>query len=126
VKIAVCADGTTMDSMVDSDFGHCQGWLLIDSETGACRPGDDRQAGAVQCAGAALVAQMARSGAEAVVIDHCGPGAFAALQAAGLRVYSAPGLSVREATDQLKRGVLPAVEAARCAHAGGGGCCHGR
>lgn len=124
MKIAVCADGDTIDSRVDAEFGHCRGWLLIDTETDACQPGPN-QTPADNCRGTALAMAMAASGAKAVIIDHCGPGAFAALTAAGLAVYAAPGLRVHDAVAQFKQGQLPRVEAARCGHGNRHGCCHG-
>jgi predicted Fe-Mo cluster-binding NifX family protein len=56
---------------------------------------------------------MAADGVQVVLTDHCGPNAFRALQAAGIRVYTGlKGGSVCEAVERFKAGALQEATAA--------------
>ena len=67
---------------------------------------------AAQGAGVQVAQSVISSQATVVVTGHCGPKAFRALHAAGVKVYLAPGGTVGEAIDQFEAGSLAEAQAA--------------
>jgi len=51
-------------------------------------------------------ANMVNAGCTTLLTGHCGPKAFAALNKAGVAVYTVTGGTVRDAVDAFKRGEL--------------------
>lgn len=114
MKIAITTSGFDMDAPVEGRFGRARGFLLVDTETGATQCLDNREAGAAgQGAGIQAARLVAMHGVQVVLTGHCGPNAFRALQAAGIRVYTGVARgSVREAVEQFKAGALREATAA--------------
>jgi predicted Fe-Mo cluster-binding NifX family protein len=108
MKIAVTMQGPGLDGPVDLRFGRASGFLIVDTDTDAAEYLDNRAGGeAAQGAGLQAAKRIADSGAEALVTGHCGPNAFRALQAAGIRVYTGlAGGSAREAVTRFRAGRL--------------------
>ena len=108
MKLAVTARGRELDSPVDVRFGRTGGFLVVDIETGNFEYLDNSEAsGAGQGAGIQAARLMAAHGVQVVLTGHCGPNAFRALQAAGIRVCTGlTGGSIREAIEQFKAGAL--------------------
>ena len=98
MKIAVAASGGSMDAEVSDQFGRCQYFLIVDSETGKFEAFSNPASGMAGGAGPASVQEIANRGAEAVLSGRLGPNAQQALQAAGIRHVEASG-KVREAVD---------------------------
>ena len=108
MKLAVTARGTQLDWPVDIRFGRAAGFLVVDPDAGTVEYVSNGEAAAAgQGAGIQAANLMAGHGVQAVLTGHCGPNAFRALQAAGIRVCT--GLtrgSIREAIEQFKAGAL--------------------
>jgi predicted Fe-Mo cluster-binding NifX family protein len=120
VKVAISAQGTERDSLVDPRFGRCRYFVVCDTETGETEAHDnDVNLNAVQGAGIQSAANVAALGVSAVLTGHVGPNAYRALSAAGLTVYSGVSGTVGEALEALKCGALePASAADAEAHGG--------
>lgn len=107
MKVCVSAAGPTLESAVDPRFGRCV-WFIVAEEDGqnfeAFRnPGLE----AAQGAGIAAAQFVASQGAGCVITGRCGPKAWRALEAAGIKVAGeADGLSVREALRRYSAGGL--------------------
>jgi predicted Fe-Mo cluster-binding NifX family protein len=61
---------------------------------------------ALQGAGIQSAQNVINTGAEALVTGHCGPKAFKVLQAAGIPIYVAESLPIRELIDSFEKGTL--------------------
>jgi len=107
MKVVVTATGEGLDSELDPRFGRALRFILVDTDSGAMKA-IDNSAGAQAAQGAGLQAAevVSRLGAECVVTGHCGPKAFRALQAAGIKVYNGASGTVAEAVKQLEAGSL--------------------
>jgi len=107
VKVAVSANGCDLDSAVDQRFGRARCFVVVDTETGetACLD-NGGAAGLSGGAGIQAAQTVAKSGAKALITGHCGPKAFAALAAAGIKIYYAQGGTVSEAVEKFKKGEL--------------------
>ncbi len=116
-----------LDSLICGHFGSAPGFLIVDTETSACRAVSNRNLHHVHGACAPL-ASLQGEKLDGIVVGGIGGGALAKLRAAGLGVYLAPAPTVRGTLEALKAGALPSIEPGMaCGHHGQShGCGHGR
>jgi len=107
MKVAITAQREQMDSSVDPRFGRAKWFILVDTETGLSESFHNKKnLDAAQGAGIQSSRCVAELGAQAVVTGNVGPKAFAALKAAGIRVYIGAEGTVQEAFDRFKAGAF--------------------
>ncbi len=107
MKLLITSNGTTLESPMDPRFGRAKQFLVVDSETLACEAHDNAQnLNAAQGAGIQAAQNAVALGADAVISGHCGPKAFRVLAAGGIRVYTTPAATVKEAVEQFRAGTL--------------------
>ena len=113
MKIAVTADGRTLDAPVDPRFGRAPAFILYDTQDRSFQAVDNSQGlDAAQGAGIQAAETITRLGAECLITGHCGPKAFRALSAAGVRVYSGAQGTVAQSIAALEAGRLTQARAA--------------
>ena len=114
MKLAITTSGTDLDAPVDIRFGRARGFAVVEMDTGNFQYLDNSEASSAgQGAGIQAARLMAAHGVQVVLTGHCGPNAFRALQAAGIRIYTGlHGGTVREAVEQFKAGTLEEARAA--------------
>ncbi|MFH1024730.1 MAG: NifB/NifX family molybdenum-iron cluster-binding protein [Planctomycetota bacterium] len=111
MKIAISASGRTADSAIDSRFGRAAFFVVVDTETGVFEAHDNAQnLNAAQGAGIQAAETVSRLGAEIVITGHCGPKAYQALRAAGVKVVIGAQGTVAGALEAFKSGTLKASE----------------
>ena len=109
MKIVITAGGPTLDSPIDQRFGRASGFILFDTKTREHVAMDNSQAlDSAQGAGVQAAEAVARTGAECLITGHCGPKAFRALSAAGIRIYNGASGTVAEAIASFEAGKLTA------------------
>ena len=105
MKIAISSVGDTLDSAVDPRFGRAAKFILVDTDTGEHQAIDNaKNLNAAQGAGIQAAETVSRHGAEYLITGHCGPNAFRALEAAGIKVIVGAEGTVAEAVEKLKAG----------------------
>jgi predicted Fe-Mo cluster-binding NifX family protein len=108
VKIAVTAKGETLAAAVDQRFGRAARFIVYNTETQEIEAVDNGQnLQAAQGAGIQAAETVSRLGVECVLTGHCGPKAFHALSAAGIRIYNGANGTVGEAIASFTEGKLP-------------------
>jgi predicted Fe-Mo cluster-binding NifX family protein len=113
MKVAVSAEGKTLDSPVDQRFGRAAWFVVADTETGQIEAvRNDQNMQAAQGAGVQAGSAVANHGVGAVLTGHCGPKAFRVLAGAGVRVYVGVTGTVGQALEDLKAGRLTQAERA--------------
>ena len=113
MKIAVSSMGDTLDSAVDPRFGRAAQFVLVDTDTGEHKTISNAQnLSAAQGAGIQAAETVFSHGAEFVMTGHCGPKAFRALNAAGIKVIIGVEGTVAEAVDKLKAGEVQPTDGA--------------
>ena len=111
MKIAITAQGQDLQSLVDPRFGRAQWFIIADLETGRFEAVNNEQnLNAVQGAGIQAAENLARHGASHLITGHCGPKAFRALTAAGIKIVVGAKGTVAEALEKFKRGELNTAE----------------
>ncbi len=110
LRVAVSAQGTTLDSVVDPRFGRSRYFIVADTETGEFSCFDNEQnLNAAQGAGIQTACKVIELGAAAVITGNLGPKAFATLQAGNINMFIGVEDTVREAIEQFKSGKLQPV-----------------
>jgi predicted Fe-Mo cluster-binding NifX family protein len=113
MRLAVTAAGPDLSSALDPRFGRARYLLFVDTpfrtfEVVENSAGRD----AAQGAGIQAAQTVIDHKAQVLLTGNCGPKAFRALQAAGIRVYLAPEGTVTEAVDRFDRGQLSPLTSA--------------
>ncbi len=107
MKIAVTSIDGTLDGMVDERFGRAKKIVVVETGTNGQETVDNlTNMNAAQGAGIQTAQNVIQSGAQVVISGHLGPNAFRVLSAAGVEVFTAPGMTVRGALEAYKDGKL--------------------
>ncbi|HHY05571.1 MAG TPA: dinitrogenase iron-molybdenum cofactor biosynthesis protein [Clostridia bacterium] len=111
MKIAVSTTGESLDSLIDERFGRTSQFLLYDLEKNTYSLFDNKQnRTAPQGAGIQTAQNIINAKADVVITGNVGPKAFRTLNAGKIKVYLATGITVREALEQYKKGLLPEAQ----------------
>ena len=108
MKICFPSTGPDLQSKIDSRFGRCPYFLIIDSDRGELiksipNTGVQASRGAGVTAGQIIVDEAV----DAVVAGNIGPNAMMVLNQAGIKVYSGVfDLTIQQAIDKFKKGEL--------------------
>jgi predicted Fe-Mo cluster-binding NifX family protein len=97
MKIAISAADNRLDASVDSRFGRCAWFLVVDSETMGYEAIKNEYADAASGAGTSCAQLVLKKGAEAVISGRVGPNAHEVLKQGEVTIFIAPADSnVRE------------------------------
>ena len=111
MKIAVTSVGPTLDDAVESRFGRCAYFLIIDPDTMEFEAMENPNIALGGGAGIQSAQLLANNHAEVVLTGNCGPNAFQTFGAAGVRVITGVNGSVRQAVELYKSGALASASA---------------
>ena len=104
MRIAISATGPTLDADVDSRFGRCQYFIIVDLETTEFEAVENSSAMASGGAGISTAQMIASKGIQAVLTGNCGPNAYQVLSAAGIQIISGVSGKVKDAIQGYKSG----------------------
>jgi len=122
MKIAVTATGPTLDDQVETRFGRCAYFLIIDTDSLAFEAIENPNTALGGGAGIQSAQLLANNDVSTVLTGNCGPNAFQTFGAAGIQVVTGVSGPVRQAVEQFKSGDLAASSAANVqSHFGMGG-----
>jgi predicted Fe-Mo cluster-binding NifX family protein len=111
MKVAISATGDTLDAVVDSRFGRCDWFLLIDSESMECEAIKNENADAPSGAGTSCAQLVLDKGVDAVISGRVGPNAHEVLKHGEVTILIAPqNSSVLEAIQKCKDNQLQRME----------------
>ena len=110
MKIAISAQGNTLDAMTSDVFGRAPVLLFVDTDTLSTEALDNAAANMGGGAGTSAAQLVIKKGAEAVLSGKLGPNAMDVFDAAGVPAYVVPLCTVREAIDLFKSGRLERQE----------------
>ena len=108
MKIAISATGSDLAAQVDSRFGRCQHFIVVDPDTMQFECVENTGASASGGAGIAAAQMIAGTGVKAVLTGNCGPKAYQVLAAASVDVVTGVAGEVGDATKAYKAGGLQA------------------
>lgn len=121
MKIAVSSDGDDKEAQVDSRFGRCPYFLVIDTENDGSDFVENEHKDGAHGVGPQVVQMLSDMGVEAVITGNVGPNAHRTLEAGGIDVYNGTG-NVMDAYEKFKEDSLDKMEQSSVgSHAGRGG-----
>ena len=109
MKLAVSSTGNTLESMVDSRFGRCTTFIIVDTDTMEFQAYSNDAISSAHGAGIGAAQGIAKLGAEAILTGHVGPNAHMALSAAGVKMYVGATGTIQDAVEAYKQGKLNEV-----------------
>ncbi|MBT3289289.1 MAG: NifB/NifX family molybdenum-iron cluster-binding protein [Victivallales bacterium] len=109
MKIAVTAQGQSLDDQVDPRFGRCPCFLVVETEEGTFQAVENPNAALGGGAGIQSAQLLAKHNLKAVLTGNCGPNAYRTLEAGGIQVIVGVNGTVRQAVEQFKSGALSPV-----------------
>jgi len=109
MKICVSASSGSLDANVDSRFGRCPYFVVVDSETMAFTVVSNDSTNAAHGAGIQAAQTVANMGVKVVITGNVGPNAFNVLSATGIKIVTGASGSVIDAVETYKSGQLKEV-----------------
>ncbi len=121
MKIAISAQGETLDSPLDPRFGRCQFFLIFDSTNEKFQVVPNSALEQMHGAGINASQQIIELGVEVVLTGNLGPNAFNVLNQGGIKTYRANPGNVKQAIIQYQKNELQPIASAGPGHMGLGG-----
>lgn len=122
MKVAVSAGGKDLDAPIDSRFGRCAYFILVETDDMSFEAFDNENIALGGGAGIQSAQFVVSKGAKVVITGNCGPNAVRTLNAAGAKIIVGQSGTVREAIERYKKGVLDTTHEANVAdHYGSSG-----
>ena len=106
MKIAITTTGKDIDSDIDSRFGRCINFLIIDTDSTHVEVLENKSTQSAHGAGIGAAQNVTTMKVEAIITGHVGPNAFMALSKAGIKIYTGAKGTVRDALTQYNEGNL--------------------
>lgn len=100
MKIAVTAKGGSLNAQMDERFGRCEYFVIVDSVTMRFNAVFNPSAAASGGAGPSAAREISRHGAEVLITGNVGGNAQQALDAAGIKVVTMAGGTVKEVVEK--------------------------
>jgi predicted Fe-Mo cluster-binding NifX family protein len=108
MRIAISANGPTLDAEVDPRFGRCPYFIIADPETMEFEAIDNASAMAAGGAGISAAQMVAGKGVAAIITGNCGPNAHQVLSAAGIEMITGASGKVKDVLESYHTGKLKA------------------
>jgi predicted Fe-Mo cluster-binding NifX family protein len=104
MKIAISAEGPSLDSMIDPRFGRCAYFIIIDTDSYSFEAMENPNITLGGGAGIQSGQMMADKGVQALITGNCGPNAHKVLSAAGVDIITGASGLVSDAVEDFKAG----------------------
>jgi predicted Fe-Mo cluster-binding NifX family protein len=106
MKIAISADGPSLDSRIDPRFGRCAYFLIVDLDSAEVDVVNNTSADLGGGAGIQAAQTLVDKGVKGLITGNCGPNATKVLSAAGVEIITGFSGLVRDAVENYKIGRL--------------------
>ena len=104
MKIALSVTGNNLDAMVDSRFGRCPYFVVVDVDTLEFEAVPNVSQSMGHGAGVQAAQTITSRGIRAVLTGNMGPNAYQAFSVSGVRVITGVSGTVRQAVMKYKNG----------------------
>ncbi|KYO68588.1 NifB/NifX family molybdenum-iron cluster-binding protein [Thermovenabulum gondwanense] len=107
--IAVTSTGNALDSFIDERFGRCKYFIIINPQTKEYEAIENEYSNSAHGTGVQVAQFIVDKGVSAIITGYVGPNAISILNEAGIEIYSANSISVKEALENYFQGKLHKV-----------------
>lgn len=111
MKIAITAKGKELDSDIDTRFGRCEYFVIVDTETMEFEAIMNESAMASGGAGPQAAQTISKIGAKVLITGNVGPNAHQTLEAAGIEIITGSNGKVGDMAEKYKNGELSSTNA---------------
>jgi predicted Fe-Mo cluster-binding NifX family protein len=111
MEICITATSDDLDSKVDTRFGRCKFFILVDPSTMKFRAISNAAANESGGAGIKAANMVLKYTPAAVITGLIGDNAFNVLKASNVKIYACGNVSVREAVELYCAGKLKSIDA---------------
>ncbi|MTI80928.1 MAG: dinitrogenase iron-molybdenum cofactor biosynthesis protein [Firmicutes bacterium] len=119
MKIAISTQGENQSSEVNPRLGRCERFIIHDTDTGKSNVVENGGRLSSSGAGVATAKMLADLGVNAVITGFVGPKAFAALEAAGIKIFIGAQGTVEQSLKLYQDNKLDEAQSANAgAHSG--------
>ena len=116
--IAISAKGKNKSDLLDSRFGRCEYFQLLDTENGTIKCINNEGLETSGGAGIAAANQIIKENASVVITGFLGPNAFNIIDASDIEAYKCDTISVEEAIEKYNKNELEKLNNPGEAHRG--------
>lgn len=109
MKVIVTSTGKNLDAKVDYRFGRSPYFILVDTENFSFESIPNEASSEFGGAGVKAAQKIIETGAEALITGDIGPNAYQVLSSAGIKMYQANDLTIKEAIEKLKNNELKEI-----------------
>ena len=121
MKIAVSAQGKTLQDAFDPSFGRCFGFILYDTESQAVSFLDNSQnQNLAQWAGIQAAQAVSSSGSDVLITGQVGPNAMQALSHSQMKIFASSARTVQEAIQAWEQNMLQPITTSSGGQGAGG------
>ena len=111
MKVAIASSGPTLKSKVDSRFGRCPYFLIINPKTNKSKVLKNIAGQSFQGAGISASQIIANKKVKAVIAGNFGPKAINVLNASGIKIFAGVfNLTIKQTLEKYKNGGLKALD----------------
>ncbi len=110
MKIAISAEEPSLESRVDSRFGRCPWFVIVDTEDQSFEAIENPSGSMGSGAGIQAGSLMSEKSVEYVLTGNCGPNAHRTLSAAGIKIIIGCKGTVAEVSAQFTEGKLETAD----------------
>ncbi len=122
MKIAMTSKGKDLEAEVDTRFGRCEYFLIVDPDTMEFEAVSNESANASGGAGPQAAQTISNKDVDVLVTGNVGPNAYSALEAAGIRILTGSNGMIKDMIHKFKNGELEEAAGANVgSHNGMGG-----
>lgn len=111
MKVILTTSGNNLEASLDSRFGRCPKFLVYDLASKSFEVVDNNQnLNASHGAGIQAAETVIKTGAKTVITGHCGPKAFKVLKSAGIKIFHADTVIVKDALELYQNEQLKEID----------------
>ena len=110
MKIAISASSSNLNATVDTRFGRCPYFIIVDSENMEFNVVSNDSTNASHGAGIQAAQTIVNMGVEVIITGNIGPNAFNVISASGVKIITGISGNIKEAVEKYKKGQLLEAE----------------